>query len=589
MGFNNSKPSKEEVQRAANKGPFSNISIDGSSMGVDFGTSLGCFGIFEKNLPSIIQNVQGKRITDINVIVNSGEFLYGEIAKQKLDRNITNSVYDIIKLVDLSDNNKEYYKVAKYWPFEVSYVHNLETSHINQEKDKITQIKLAYIVQDDSGEITTKTVYLTPEKIIGMVQESFLKLAATKTNNNNYVKDIILATPNNFGYLKKQALSTACTHYAGLNVKKFVKSGRAAALAQKYTYQNDYNTFKNVLFFDLGAGYLDLTLVNYQEGIMTIRATSCDESLGGRVYDIIILEHCLQHFKKQKGINLLENKKALRRLMTQCEKAKIDLSIIKKFEIFVEYIANNEDFSLDLSREKLEELCKEEFEKCIESIRTFQCISRTKKVDIHEVVLTGGSIRIPKITELIEKFFLGGVVKRIFNPDEAVGLGTILHNGLVFEDQYIHSNYLKSKAVNMPLQIFDTTPLNLGININGEMYVLIKKNTILPFKNFASIKPLENDQHFVTIDVLEGNSKSAKQCDLIGRISSTQLDQSAARTRSKKSFSRLQVIFDIDQNFNLEVTLNELNSNQVQKIMISDVMKPEIYCKPTKTDIQLDK
>ena len=584
---------------ATTKNFVRDLQVDSSNIGVDFGTGLGCFGIYEKNVPAIVQNVQGKRVTDTCLIVNAIEFMFGDIAKAKLDRNIKNSVYDILKLVGKKESDKEWNKVAKYWPFEVSYINSLETDSINQVNQSTPIIKLSYMQETENGEEQEKFLNCTPEKLIGLVLEFFLKLTSNKTDGQNHVRDIILTTPNNYGYLKKQTMSMACTHHAGLNVKKIIKSGRSVALAQRFTYPNEYTTSKNVIFFDLGAGYLDVTLVNYEENFMAIMATACDESLGGRLFDIKILEYCVNHFKQQKGIDLFENKKALRRLLTQCEKAKIDLSILNKYEIFVEYIANEEDFSLDFSREKFEYLCKKEFEACQDSIKKVISEGKINASNIDEVILTGGSIRIPKIQELIENIFGKDKVRRSFNPDEAAAHGAVLHGGLVYEDQYIHSNYkkqkqmLQQKNVNMPLQIFDVTPMNLGINLNGTMHILIKANTVLPCKAAVLIKPLEINQNFVTIDVLEGNTKMTKQCDLIGRIMSTPLsspsDQNQPRTRSKKIISKFEVVFDLDQNFNLEVSLNIVNTTSSQKIIINDVMSSEITYKQQNTEIQLDK
>ncbi|CAD8155997.1 unnamed protein product [Paramecium octaurelia] len=414
-----------------------------SVIGIDLGTTYSCVGICIDGSIEIILNDQGNRITPSCVAFTDTERLIGDAAKNQAYRNPQNTVFDVKRLVGRQYSEYIVQQDIKLWPFKVE-----------ASVDDKPMIVVKY-----KGE--NKKFY--PEEISSMVLTKIKKNAEAYLGRK--VSRAVISVPAYFNTLQRQATRDAAT-IAGLQVLKIINEPNAAAIAYNQKVSEDDT---NILIFDLGGGTLDVSLLEIQNGVFDVKATAGDTHLGGEDFDNKLVQYCCQEFLKKKGIDIRGNPRALRRLRTQCERAKRVLSSANQTTIEVDSLEANEDFICTISRAKFEELCLRLFEQCIHSVEKLFKDSCYQKNEIHEVVLVGGSTRIPKIQELLRKYFDGKELNQSINPDEAVAYGAAVYAATIQDNLYFN------------LLILDITPQNLGIQTDGgEICNVVPKYTSLP-------------------------------------------------------------------------------------------------------------
>merc|ERR1712160_210260 len=398
----------------------------------------------------IIANDQGNRTTPSYVAFTETERLIGDAAKSQAAMNSQNTVFDAKRLIGRKFTDPGVQSDMKHWPFKV--------------------------VSGTGGTPIIEVEYKGEQKQFKAEEISSMVLTKMKEIAEAYlgkeVKSAVVTVPAYFNDSQRQATKDAGT-ISGINVLRIINEPTAAAIAYGLDKQSAQE--KNILIFDLGGGTFDVSLLAIEEGIFEVKATNGHTHLGGEDFDNKLVDFCMADFKKKTSIDISKNPRALRRLRTQCEKAKRILSAAHQAPIECETLAEGEDYNTNISRAKFEELCMDLFRKCMPPVENVLKDSGIGKGQIHEIVLVGGSTRIPKIQSMLSDFFNGKVLNKQINPDEAVAYGAAVQAAIL-------SGADKSEKLS-DLLLLDVTPLSLGLETaGGVMTTLIKRNTTVPAK-----------------------------------------------------------------------------------------------------------
>lgn len=421
--------------------------IDGPVIGIDLGTTYSCVGIYKNGRVEIIPNELGNRITPSFVAFTDEERLVGEAAKNQAHLNPKRSVYVVKRLIGRSFEEKEVQRDLKWLPYDV-----------------INKLGKPYIKAEVKGEVKT----MSPEEISAMILVKMKDIAENYLGRD--VKHAVITVPAYFNDSQRQATKDAGA-ISGLDVLRIINEPTAAAIAYGLDQKSGE---KNILVFDLGGGTFDVSLLTIDNGIFEVIATSGDTHLGGEDFDQRLTEHFVKVFKKKTGKDLSSDSRSLQKLKGEVEKAKRDLSSVHQTKIDIENLFEGEDFSETITRARFEELCSDLFKKTIKPIDTVLTDADLKKSDIDEIVLVGGSTRIPKVQQLIKDFFNGKEPNRSINPDEAVAYGAAVQGGILGGE---------AGEETKDILLIDVTPLTLGIEtVGGVMTKIIPRGTVIPAK-----------------------------------------------------------------------------------------------------------